>query len=173
MLTDGRCGLLHPFLSILVAIQYDHIHTFDTPILLFDLDGTLIDSSIGIYEAYKQALLILDFFKKPVSIKIFENNIAPTFSFVECILETGRTHQIRVHLSSKGNYILGDKQYKKKFKKIKNVDKELLNYINCLERQFLHAGFLGFDHPVTKKRVKFSSKLPKELSNILNKLNNT
>ena len=107
------------------------------------------------------------------TLKIFENNIAPTFSFVECILETGRTHQIRVHLSSKGNYILGDKQYKKKFKKIKNVDKELLNYINSLERQFLHAGFLGFDHPVTKKRVKFSSKLPKELSNILNKLNNT
>ena len=107
------------------------------------------------------------------TLKIFENNIAPTFSFVECILETGRTHQIRVHLSSKGNYILGDKQYRKKFKKIKNVDKELLSYINNLERQFLHAGFLGFDHPVTKKRVKFSSKLPKELSNILNKLNNT
>ena len=107
------------------------------------------------------------------TLKIFENNIAPTFSFVECILETGRTHQIRVHLSSKGNYILGDKQYRKKFKKIKNIDKELLSYINNLERQFLHAGFLGFDHPVTKKRVKFSSKLPKELSNILNKLHNT
>ena len=57
--------------------------------------------------------------------------------------------------------------------KIKNVDKELLSCINNLERQFLHAGFLGFDHPVTKKRVKFSSKLPKELSNILNKLHNT
>ena len=107
------------------------------------------------------------------TLKIFENNLTPTFSFLECILETGRTHQIRVHLSSKGNYILGDKQYKKKFKKIKNVDKELLSYINNLERQFLHAGFLGFDHPVTKKRVKFSSKLPKELSNILNKLDNT
>ena len=107
------------------------------------------------------------------TLKIFENNLTPTFSFLECILETGRTHQIRVHLSSKGNYILGDKQYKKKFKKIKNVDKELLSCINNLERQFLHAGFLGFDHPVTKKRVKFSSKLPKELSNILNKLENT
>ena len=107
------------------------------------------------------------------TLKIFENNVTPTFSFVECILETGRTHQIRVHLSSKGNYILGDKQYKKKFKKIKYIDKELLSYINNLERQFLHAGFLGFDHPVTKKRVKFSSKLPKELSNILNKLHNT
>ena len=107
------------------------------------------------------------------TLKLFENNLTPTFSYLECILETGRTHQIRVHLSSKGNYILGDKQYKKKFKKIKNVDKELLSYINNLERQFLHAGFLGFDHPVTKKRVKFSSKLPKELSIILNKLDNT
>ena len=99
------------------------------------------------------------------TLKIFENNVTPTFSFVECILETGRTHQIRVHLSSKGNYILGDKQYKKKFKKIKYIDKELLSYINNLERQFLHAGSLGFDHPVTKKRVKFSSKLPNKLDN--------
>ena len=107
------------------------------------------------------------------TIKIFENNFIPTFSFIECILETGRTHQIRVHLSSKGNYILGDKQYKKKYKKIKNVDKDLLYYINNLERQFLHAGILGFDHPITKKRVKFYSELPKELSDILNKLHNT
>ena len=53
------------------------------------------------------------------TLEVFENDKIPTFSFVECKLETGRTHQIRVHMSHKGNNILGDKKYKKKFKKNK------------------------------------------------------
>ena len=57
--------------------------------------------------------------------EVFENDKIPTFSFIECKLETGRTHQIRVHMSYKGNNILGDKKYKKKFKKIKNINKDL------------------------------------------------
>ena len=49
------------------------------------------------------------------TLEIFENDKTPTLSLVECKLETGRTHQIRVHMSYKGNNILGDKKYKKKF----------------------------------------------------------
>ena len=49
----------------------------------------------------------------------------PTLSLIECELKTGRTHQIRVHMSHKGNNILGDKKYKKRFKKFKNIDEEL------------------------------------------------
>ena len=52
------------------------------------------------------------------TLNIFEAEKIPTLSLVECKLETGRTHQIRVHLSNTGNHILGDKKYKKKFKKI-------------------------------------------------------
>ena len=52
------------------------------------------------------------------TLEVFENEKIPTFSLIECKLETGRTHQIRVHMSYKGNNILGDKKYKKKFKKI-------------------------------------------------------
>ena len=48
------------------------------------------------------------------TLEVFENEKIPTFSFIECRLETGRTHQIRVHMSYKGNNILGDKKYKKK-----------------------------------------------------------
>ena len=59
------------------------------------------------------------------TLEVFENKKTPTFSFVECMLETGRTHQIRVHMSYKGNNILGDKKYKKKFKKFKNIDSDL------------------------------------------------
>jgi len=107
------------------------------------------------------------------TLEVFENNYTPTFSFVECKLETGRTHQIRVHMSHKGNNILGDKKYKKKFKKFKNIDPELEEAILILDRQFLHAKILGFEHPNTKEYLKFSSNLPKNLENILKKLRNT
>ena len=101
------------------------------------------------------------------TLEVFENDKMPTLSLVQCKLETGRTHQIRVHMSYKGNNILGDKKYKKKFKKLKNIDKELENLILKLERQFLHAKTLGFVHPTSGKEVEFSSILPHELENIL------
>jgi len=107
------------------------------------------------------------------TLEVFENNNTPTFSLVECKLETGRTHQIRVHMSHKGNNILGDKKYKKKFKKFKNIDLELEESILKLDRQFLHAKVLGFGHPSTSENLKFSSNLPNDLENILKKLRNT
>jgi len=107
------------------------------------------------------------------TLEIFENNNTPTFSLVECKLETGRTHQIRVHMSYQGNNILGDKKYKKKFKNFKDIDPELKEYILKLDRQFLHAKILGFKHPGTRENLKFSSNLPEDLEKILKKLRNT
>ena len=107
------------------------------------------------------------------TLEIFENNKVPTFSLVECNLETGRTHQIRVHMSYKLNNIVGDQKYKKKFKKIKYVDENLKNLILNLDRQFLHAKKLGFIHPKSQKYIEFESKLPIELENILKKLRKT
>ena len=107
------------------------------------------------------------------TLEIFENNRTPTLSLVECKLETGRTHQIRVHMAFKGNNILGDKKYKKKFKKFKNVDPKLENLIYKLNRQFLHAKTLGFVHPENGKEIKFDSILPEELKNIIKTLRNT
>ena len=104
------------------------------------------------------------------TLELFENEKVPTFSFIQCKLETGRTHQIRVHMSYKGNNILGDKKYKKKFKKIKNIDEDLNNKILRLERQFLHAKQLGFDHPTSNERLEFSSNIPSDLNNIIKKL---
>ena len=107
------------------------------------------------------------------TLEIFENEKVPTFSLIECRLETGRTHQIRVHMSHKGNNILGDKKYKKKYKKIKNINPKLKECITKLDRQFLHAKILGFKHPGTGKYLEFSSNLPKNLNDILKKLRNT
>ena len=101
------------------------------------------------------------------TLEVFENEKIPTFSFIECKLETGRTHQIRVHMSYKGNNILGDKKYKKKFKKIKDINLDLEKMILNLGRQFLHAKVLGFIHPKSGKELEFSSILPQELEKIL------
>ncbi len=104
------------------------------------------------------------------TLKVFEGNNIPTLSLVECKLETGRTHQIRVHMSYKGNQIVGDKKYKKKYKKLKNVSEKINQVILKLDRQFLHAKILGFNHPRTEKKLIFESNLPDDLRNIINEL---
>ena len=106
------------------------------------------------------------------TLEVFEKETVPTFSLIECKLETGRTHQIRVHMSYKGNNIVGDQKYKKKFKKIRNIDRDLEKKIMSLDRQFLHAVSLGFTHPTKNKRMNFKSKLPNDLENILKSLRN-
>ena len=107
------------------------------------------------------------------TLEIFENDTTPTLSLVECKLETGRTHQIRVHMSFLGNSIVGDDKYKKRIKKFKNINANIENLILNLNRQFLHAKTLGFIHPRTKKEIHFSSNLPDELKSLLKMLKNS
>ena len=107
------------------------------------------------------------------TIKVFENKNTPILSLLECKLETGRTHQIRVHLNFLGNSIVGDDKYKKKFIKIKNIDPMLEKKILKLNRQFLHAKTIGFIHPKKNKEMIFDSNLPDELEIILKMLRNT
>ena len=109
------------------------------------------------------------------TLQVFQSSTIPKISLIEFELETGRTHQIRVHVSYKKSSILGDKVYgknKTKFKKIdKNFEKEILN----LNGQLLHACTLGFVHPKNQKFIKFDSGLPpkfKKIYNLLNKLSN-
>jgi 23S rRNA pseudouridine1911/1915/1917 synthase len=107
------------------------------------------------------------------TIEIFENKNTPTLSLIECKLETGRTHQIRVHMNFLGNSIVGDDKYKKKFKRIKNINLSLEKNLINLKRQFLHAKTIGFIHPKKNKEMIFHSILPKELEIILKMLRKT
>ena len=107
------------------------------------------------------------------TIEIFENKNTPTLSLLECKLETGRTHQIRVHMNYLGNSIVGDDKYKKKFKKIKNIDPLLEKNLINLNRQFLHAKTIGFIHPKKNEEMIFNAILPQELEIILKMLRNT
>tara|TARA_B100001121_G_scaffold118572_1_gene104191 strand:- start:301 stop:1278 length:978 start_codon:yes stop_codon:yes gene_type:complete len=104
------------------------------------------------------------------TIKVFEGETIPTLSLVECKLETGRTHQIRVHMNYKGNQIVGDKKYKKKYERLKSVNNEIYEKILKLDRQFLHAKILGFTHPESGKKIFFETNLPNDLMKIINVL---
>jgi len=105
------------------------------------------------------------------TIKVFNIKDVPKISFIECKLETGRTHQIRVHMAYKGNSLLGDQQYGKKNIKFKKINEDFENNLKILKRQALHAKSLGFIHPIKKEFMSFDSKLPKDFKKILDLLN--
>jgi 23S rRNA pseudouridine1911/1915/1917 synthase len=94
-------------------------------------------------------------------------------TLVECKLETGRTHQIRVHLSSLGHPIFGDERYGGTQIRQGTIYAKYRQFINnCLElcpRQALHARTLGFVHPVTKEFMDFSSPMPSDMEGLLEK----
>ena len=106
------------------------------------------------------------------TLKIFNKKDIPKISLLECELETGRTHQIRVHLKYKGASILGDKKYGKKNIKFKKVNKNFFEKVEKLEGQALHAQTLGFNHPTKNKWVNFEANLPRDIKNLLNYLEN-
>lgn len=90
------------------------------------------------------------------------------FSLLECNLETGRTHQIRVHLSHIGYPVVGDPDYGHIRKKRKlQLPIKVEEYVNSLERQMLHAKRLSFIHPVFQKTVDFEVDLHKDLKVLL------
>ena len=106
------------------------------------------------------------------TIKVFNIIDIPKISLLECELETGRTHQIRVHLKYKGTSLLGDKHDGKKNIKFKKINNDFFVKLNKLSGQALHAKTLEFVHPKTKKWMSFNSELPDGFKKILNLLEN-
>jgi len=104
------------------------------------------------------------------TLKIFQNLDLPKISLIECNLETGRTHQIRVHMNFKGNSILGDKSYGKTKKKFKKINLNIEKKINNFGRQALHAQSLGFIHPRTGKEIFFKAEKPMDFHILIKNL---
>ena len=104
------------------------------------------------------------------TLEVFKGSKILDFSLVKCTLETGRTHQIRVHMSHKGNPILGDQTYGKKIKKLRGIDLDFEDILKSLKRQALHAHTLGFVHPKTNQDVFYASDLPEDLNRLKNRL---
>ena len=101
------------------------------------------------------------------TIKVFNIKNIPKISFIECKLETGRTHQIRVHMKYKGTSLLGDNQYGKKNIKFKKINEKFLSTLSSLKGQALHAKSLGFIHPTKNKWMNFESNLPSDFNSLV------
>lgn len=100
------------------------------------------------------------------TLKIFKRVAA----LLQCNLETGRTHQIRVHLSSIGHSLIGDKVYVKNKKTSIILPAQLKNDVNNFPRQALHAKSLGFIHPRRKEFMQFDSSLPADMTELIAQL---
>ena len=89
-------------------------------------------------------------------------------SLVECWLETGRTHQIRVHLTHAGHSLIGDPTYggRRKLSE-KALSQQGIQAARSFDRQALHAAVLGFDHPVTGKAMRFEAPIPADMADLI------
>jgi len=101
-------------------------------------------------------------------VETFGRGKEPVASLIECTLETGRTHQVRVHLAHIGHPLIGDPLYGQGFKsKLRKLPEPLQGKLAALSRQALHAKHLAFVHPVDGTLLKFNSPLPAELDEIV------
>ena len=95
----------------------------------------------------------------------------PVASLVRCTLETGRTHQIRVHMAKIGHPLLGDESYGAGFKtKAVRLSPEAREALRGLDRQALHAAVLGFEHPASGENLHFESEPPPDLQRLIGAL---
>ncbi len=123
-------------------------------------DEFVINADIGRSTKDRKKMAVTDKNAKTAitHIKVLERFYNSHITLIEATLETGRTHQIRVHMAYKGYPLLGDAVYGKKDNLLK------------IEGHMLHAKLLGFIHPTTNKYVEFESELPKEFNDVIKKL---
>ncbi|MDA0708219.1 MAG: RluA family pseudouridine synthase [Proteobacteria bacterium] len=95
------------------------------------------------------------------------HTLPPSVSLVECRLETGRTHQVRVHMAQIGYPLIGDQLYGRRNHPQKNFSENARNAVNNFRRQALHAYLIGFIHPVTKLPLTFETKLPNDIERLI------
>ncbi len=134
-----------------------------------------IETMIAYNSKTKKQIVHRIFQKKKSRIAITNYEIVDTFdmndkfvSLIRCKLETGRTHQIRVHMSYIGHPLIGDKLYGNNEQQLKKYDIKCQQFLKSVSRHMLHAAELGFVHPITKQFMSFTSDLPDDMKNLIN-----
>lgn len=108
-------------------------------------------------------------------VRVLERYGRPScLALVECRLETGRTHQIRVHMAHAGHALVGDPVYGGRRKvPSKSLDRAAYDAVQDFSRQALHAAELGFEHPVSGQDMSFSAPMPSDMANLITLLVNS
>ena len=129
--------------------------------------GGMVEANIGRHPKQRQKMAVLDFGGKEAIthyrvIKRYTNH-----THIRLKLETGRTHQIRVHMAHIGYPLVGDTTYAGRFKIPKNTSPEFLDTLRNFGRQALHAECLGLIHPVTGEYMEWERPLPEDMNELL------
>jgi 23S rRNA pseudouridine1911/1915/1917 synthase len=128
--------------------------------------GGTIDAPIGRNRSDRLRMAVRESGRPAVThYRVLERYRAHTYLSVQ--LETGRTHQIRLHLSHLKYPIVGDPVYGGRFGQPKGASRDLLDTLRGFKRQALHAATLGFDHPRTGKRLVLNSAVPQDFGQLL------
>ena len=128
--------------------------------------GGTIDAPIGRNHSDRLRMAVRGSGRPAVThYRVLERFRAHTYLSVQ--LETGRTHQIRLHLSHLKYPVVGDPVYGGRFAQPKGAAQSLVDTLRGFKRQALHAAALGFDHPRTGKRLILNSPVPDDFANLL------
>jgi 23S rRNA pseudouridine1911/1915/1917 synthase len=133
----------------------------------FDQKEGLIDSAIGRHPSERKRMSIRAKRGRAAITRWERTEEFDNCTFLEIFPKTGRTHQIRVHLSSIGHPLLGDPLYGRKGRPGAIHDPVLKECVKRMNRQALHAHRLKFDHPRTGERVEFVSPVPQDMEEVL------
>ena len=132
-----------------------------------------IDEPLGRSRHDRKKMAVIENGKEAITHYETLRDLPPFAALLECTLETGRTHQIRVHLQHKGHGIIGDGVYGHPLRSAQmpdQVSRDILAGLRGFERQALHAAHLGFTHPITKEPLEFDSPLPKDMTMLIKQI---
>lgn len=131
--------------------------------------GGTVDAPIGRHHIDRKRMAVSQTGKAAVTHYRVEQRFR-AHTLIRCKLETGRTHQIRVHMAHIRHPLLGDPVYSGRFKQAKGMSQACRDAVQGFRRQALHAGILGFKHPTTGEDVSWQVELPEDMQTILDML---
>lgn len=131
--------------------------------------GGRIDAPIGRHPKQRTKMAVVQN-GKPAATSYRVKQRFPFHTLLHVQLETGRTHQIRVHMAHIGHPIVGDPLYGSREKLTKKMPQSLVHAIQAFKRQALHAFYISFAHPITKKTLTFELQMPEDMQQLIKML---